>query len=284
MSDQVSFSADEVTQAISDMALETYEQSRNTDGIVDAIEQITDEIEMVSKTIEEKTNQAKLLAAKGIDTVNSLEDITKETIKSSEQVSSAVNILNEKSTNIGNIISMIKHISDETSLLALNASIEAARAGESGRGFAVVASEIGKLADESKHSTDDIEKIIGEIQVEIEKSVLAMSKSSQLVGENERIVGESQSSFTTIVDIIDEIKLETIELNESLIKMNHEKEQTAEAINRMGSSSEHAAATSEEITASSEEQTASIHRMTESIRTLKDLSSELKSSISKFNI
>ena len=199
-------------------------------------------------------------------------------------MTNAVNILNEKSVNIGDIISMIKHVSDETSLLALNASIEAARAGESGRGFAVVASEIGKLADESKKSTNDIEDIIGEIQLEIGKAVIAMNNSNELIEENEKIVEESKVAFTTIVNIIDDIKEETLILNTSLERMDREKEHTAEAINQISISSQQAAATSQEITASSEEQTTSIYKMAESIKNLKDLSNELKGSISKFDI
>lgn len=284
MSDQVSFSAEEITHAISALASETYEQTRQTDGIVESIEHITKEIAVVSSTIEEKTNTATSLANSGIETVQSLETVTEKSAESSTKVSKAINILNEKSMNIGNIINMIKHISDETSLLALNASIEAARAGESGRGFAVVASEIGKLADDSKKSTGDIESIIGEIQTEIEQSVKAMNISNSLVAENERIVIESKQSFENIVNIIEDIKEETLMLNKSLEKMDYEKEQTADAIYRISYSSEQAAATSEEITASSEEQTASIYKMTESIISLRDLSNELKSSISKFNI
>ncbi len=284
MSEQISLSAEEITHAISELASETYEQARNTDGIVESIEVITSDIEVVSNTIGEKTDSAKSLATAGIETVNSLEAITQKTVESSAQVSNAVNILNEKSVNIGDIISMIKHVSDETSLLALNASIEAARAGESGRGFAVVASEIGKLADESKKSTNDIEDIIGEIQIEIEKAVIAMKNSNELIEENEKIVDESQKAFTAIVNTIDDIKEETLVLNTSLEKMGLEKENTADAINRIMVSSEQAAATSQEITASSQEQTTSIYRMTESIRNLRDLSNELKGSISKFDI
>ena len=179
---------------------------------------------------------------------------------------------------------MIKHISEETSLLALNASIEAARAGEFGQGFSVVASEIGKLADESKKSTADIENIISEIQEEIEKAVGAMKESNELVEENEEIVEHSQTAFTDIVNTINEIKEETLVLDNSLEKMDYEKDQTADAIYRISTSSEQAAATSEEITASSEEQTASIYKMTESIKILRDLSNKLKNSITKFHI
>lgn len=284
MSDQVSYSAEEITQAISELATETYEQAMQTDGIVDSIEHITSEISIVSTNIGDKTDIAKTSATSGIDTVNLLEEVTKRTVDSSEQVSRAVNVLNEKSSNIEDIIHMIKHVSDETSLLALNASIEAARAGESGRGFAVVATEIGKLSEESKKSTDEIENIIVEIQREITKAVEAMRESSKLIKENKTIVDESKKAFTTIVKVIDDIKIETGILNESLDKMEHEKEQTADAIYRISTSSEQAAATSEEITASSEEQTASIYKITESIKNLRNLSNKLKGSIDKFNI
>ena len=284
MSEIVSISSEEVTEAISALAADTYEQTSQTEGIVERIELITGNIQDVSKTIGSKTDDAKDLAASGIDTINSLDEITQKTISSSEQVSTAVNILNEKSKNIGNIINMIKHVSEETSLLALNASIEAARAGESGRGFAVVASEIGKLADDSKDSTNDIENIIGEIQEEIEKAVMAMDSSNELIEENEKIVEESQSVFRSIVNIIDDIKEETLALNTSLKNMDHEKEQTAIAIYEIGTAAEHTAATSEEITASSEEQTSSIFKMTESINSLRNLSNELEDSITKFNI
>ena len=75
-----------------------------------------------------------------------------------------VRVLNERTEQIGNIVSLIKGIAEQTNLLALNAAIEAARAGESGRGFAVVADEVRKLAERTASATGEIHTLVGSIQ------------------------------------------------------------------------------------------------------------------------
>ncbi len=82
----------------------------------------------------------------------------------------SVNVLEQKSENITNIISTITGISGQTNLLALNASIEAARAGEAGKGFAVVADEIRQLSEQTKDATEEIRDLVTEIQERIEKN------------------------------------------------------------------------------------------------------------------
>ncbi len=284
LSNQVSIIADEVSHAIVDLSSEAYKQSQQTDGIVEAIDSFTNEIESVSKTMDGNSSKASDLASYGITIVDTLEETTTENVKYANQVSDAISVLDEKSRHIEGIINIIKHISEDTALLALNASIEAARAGEAGKGFGVVASEIRTLADNSKISTRQIEAIISEIQAEIHTSVSAMEKSNQSIEENTQIVTTTKAAFTDIVKIITSIREEVQMLNELVIKMTVEKEQISEKVARIADASQIVAATSEEITASSEEQTSFIHTITSDIHHLKDLSSSLEDSISKFYI
>ncbi len=91
--------------------------------------------------------------------------------------------LGERSGEIGNIIQMIRQIAEQTNLLALNATIEAARAGEAGKGFAVVANEVKELAKQTASATEDITRVIEEIQADIQASVAAIEEITGAIAE-----------------------------------------------------------------------------------------------------
>ncbi len=112
----------------------------------------------------------------------------------------ALDSLKTDSNNIGQILDVIRDVSGQTNLLALNAAIEAARAGEQGRGFAVVADEVRLLAQRTSDATLEIQTLIKKLQVSAEKGAHSISDGQNQVGINVSATEEVVSALSSVTE------------------------------------------------------------------------------------
>jgi len=172
-----------------------------TREIYKGMEEISHNIYTVTTASNETSSQARQGAENLNAVVNQMNTIREKVNRTFQQIQE----LEKMSGNIQNVIQLIADISSQTNLLALNASIEAARAGEQGKGFAVVAGEVGHLAEQSKEATDDIAKIIQNIQNCIRECVNLMQEGNESVEEGMTLTNSTQQRFDEIINSINAV-------------------------------------------------------------------------------
>lgn len=178
-------SSDEICNAISEIESGTSSQAIEAERCLEQMAGLSDKINTLTtntSAIETISHDTKVFAGQGIDIIDKLNKRSKDTQEVTQAVIEGIGKLNDETNTIENIVEVISSISDQTSLLSLNASIEAARAGESGKGFAVVADEIRKLADESMQAVSRISDIITRINTQTELTVETARRAEQIVG------------------------------------------------------------------------------------------------------
>jgi methyl-accepting chemotaxis protein len=248
-------------------------QQSETTQVATAMNEMAASVQEVARTASNAAeaarnadNEAKSGKAVVLETMQSIESLASEVEKAAQQLTS----LEADISNIGAIVDVIRGITEQTNLLALNAAIEAARAGEHGRGFAVVADEVRTLAARTQDSTHEIEEMVERLQQGATAAVKVMSEGR----ERARDSVEKASSAGAALDLITDMISTMDEMSAQISSAANEQSSVAEDINRgivnISQVAEHTAEGAKESSIS--------------VETLGSLSAQLQDASSKFTV
>ncbi len=277
---QVSNAIEEIAVGASNQARQAEETLVTINSLAKSINEVTGSIGIVS----ESSGNTKEIGNGSLVKVKELEEKTNETDKTLNEITNTVITLVASLKNIEGFLEVINSISNQTNLLAINASIEAAHAGEYGKGFSVVAGEVKKLADQSRESTEEIAKVIKMIQVQTSDVNKLIMESSKIFKEQKIAVDYTSESFKDILLATDEITKEVGSVQKLVYGMNKYKENSMGAIRSISTVAEESSATTQEVMASTEEQanlSTELECLTENL--YKEVNS-LRSAIDEFKI
>ncbi|QOQ68971.1 methyl-accepting chemotaxis protein [Photobacterium damselae] len=197
------------SQSVAEQAQTTLDNSQSqrdrTIQVVTAINEMSatvNEIAGNAAQAADATHLAETEAQSGQQVVGQARETISQLSHDVAQVSEVIESLAHNTQAIGSILDVIRGISEQTNLLALNAAIEAARAGEQGRGFAVVADEVRSLASRTAASTDEIQTMINRLQQEASNAVAAIEQSRLLSSNGVSASDEASSALISIAERI----------------------------------------------------------------------------------
>ena len=242
---KISGNTRELTSSTDDMARRTEQQAAALEETAAAVEQIT----TISRQSAQRTEQAKDIVRSSAEEAERSRHIVTEAV-------AAMSAIEDSSTKITQIISVIDEISFQTNLLALNAGVEAARAGEAGKGFAVVAQEVRELAQRSANAAKQIKTLIDKSSQDVAQGVSLVNRTGEALNSIGGKVDTIQEHMVAITQAVQEQAMGIQEINSAINSMDHLTQQNAAMV---------------------EETNAATH-------SLKDVSTNLAALVTRFNV
>jgi methyl-accepting chemotaxis protein WspA len=278
--DQVQKSAIQVNTSVTQIGATASEQQATATEIAATTTEIgatSKEISATSKdlvsTMSEVSavaEQTATLAGHGQAGLSRMEETMRHVTQAAASINGKLGVLNEKATNINQVVTTITKVADQTNLLSLNAAIEAEKAGEAGRGFAVVAIEIRRLADQTAVATYDIAQTVKEIQSAVSAGVMGMDKFSEEVRRGMQDVQQVGEQLSQIIHQVQTLAPRCTAVSEGMQAQATGAEQISDALSQL--------------TEASQQTVQSLRQSNEAIGGLNQVANALRAAVSRFRL
>ncbi len=276
-----------IAEAIDDMSIAMARQNEESDHAMQYVTRmgiVSKQISEGMKNINKSADISLERAEKGSANIDQYVLQLSQVNVIMKQMADVANNLNTSTQEMNAILDSIVAISNQTSLLSLNASIEAARAGEAGRGFAVVATEIRKLAEDTQTATGKINTIIDKVQDDVINMTGKMQDGLQQLEKSNRIAEVTKESFHEIKEGNVVVNNDIITITKSISDMDEMVEKVITSVKNIGGSITENTSTTTDIASTVAEETANLEEVTAIASTLENLAGDLHQAIMKFKL
>lgn len=285
VANQTNSISSDVSQAIDNVAGSISMQAQSTQKIVVQMEKINTMMQESMNSLDVfhiSMDEMQKSGNQGISALDTLTTSTENTKAEFQKISEQTQAANKAAQDIHAATDLIASIASQTNLLALNASIEAARAGEAGRGFAVVAEQIKQLAEQSGNSAAEIEKIIGILMRESNKTVDGMNVVGSIIDNQSAYMNQTKEAFNLVNRGINQAIEAEKNLFNGISQLDQVKSVISEDLEVLSSISQENAAAAEEINASTQELAATIETTKQAANEINEIANELNSELGLF--
>ena len=270
---QVTATASNNEASVQALSVDALQQAEEISAALEIVKGMANTVQSVAASAE----QAEIAVQQAAQTVEEGDAVMNRTVAGIQVIRSTVadtakkiKHLGESSQKISKVVELISAFAAQTNMLALNASIEASRAGEEGRGFAVVANEVRSLARQSAEATEEIRKLVSNIQTETSEVVMAMESGIEQVVTGTQLVNETRQSLNKITVVSAQIS----ELVEAIAQATVTQSQASETVTQ----------TMKDVAASANKTSQDASQVSSSFEELRKVAQVLQEGVGQFKV